>query len=262
MEHEMRENGAATIAAMMGRWAKAAVFGAIFATGCAALVGIEDTKDVAEPGPVPEAGADVVVDDVVVPVDAGSDAGDLPDDDDAGPVIQPVDSGPDDGGDPPPPPDAGACNPTSAFVPVTGADGTVCNAANILAGNSGAAGLDYAYAGGSEGHIDGRGVTSCVGAEFAKVLTEIVVRASSSSKGCDFACGNGFCGTGDTAYVFAGSSGVFKYIGGIAVGSKYADFHLTPPAGLSPHEVVVCRAGSGGLRDDIDVYSIFGTCLP
>ncbi|HEY8076255.1 MAG TPA: hypothetical protein VIF62_19150 [Labilithrix sp.] len=245
----------------MGRLSRASTVAALCAlASCAVIAGIKKTTD--EPD-VEESGVSDAAADESQPPPSGDDAGDQLGTDDDASVVEPGDAGfTDDGGDPPPPADAGLCNPTTTFTPSTGATGTVCNAGNVLAGVSGYAGLDYTNNVQKLGLLDGVNVTACIGVTFPKTLQSFVVRTSAVAKACDRACIGSFCGTGHSAAVFAGTSGSYKHVATLTLGTSYADFTIDVDAGTTPNQVVVCRTGWSGERDDVAVYSIFGTCAP
>jgi hypothetical protein len=250
---------------VVARHPRAFILGCIaLSCGCAAIVGIEATTD---ERPLPDGGDGAVVveagpleDSAPGPGDGGDQLGNL---DGEVPLSGGDGGGVDDAGNPvlgDAGPDSSACFPVTTFIPTNGGTGTVCNPNNVLPSTSGATGLDFAYTD-KLGIIDGRNVTSCIGANFAGSLLHVLVRAASTAKACDVTCSGAECGTGHNHNVFVGSAGVFKYAGTMALTSSYATFDVTVPVGVvDPTQVVVCRSGYGTGRDDVLVSFIAGIC--
>jgi hypothetical protein len=227
---------------------------------CQAILGIEDTRD--DPTGINEdaSGLDTsnARDDGVSHAEDGGDQLDPTDAE----ILLPADSGvDDDGGEGTITPDA-SCSPTSTFIPVTGATGTVCNPNSALPNTVGSTGLDFTNNVQKLASVDGRNVTACSGVKFPKEVTQVVVRVAAVAKACDKACVGSFCGTGRSAAVFAVTSGGNKYLGTASTTGAYADFKINVPATLHATQIFVCRTGWSGERDDVAISSIYGTCVP
>lgn len=132
--------------------------------------------------------------------------------------------------------------------------GNTCNIGNAAAPDGKVAGLDYQT---TQGVIDGQYVEGCVGADFGSTMSldPVDIRAESVSNACGGACCCGYCGTGDSMYVFSGTSiGSYTYLATVNITSSLADY--TVNLGHAARYVVVCRTGNGQARDDVAVDSI------
>ncbi len=150
-----------------------------------------------------------------------------------------------------------ACSPAPVTVfdaTPAGTCGGICNPFSALVSDGAWAGLDCT--GGGATLIDGVNVTACIAADFGSVtnLDPLIVRAKSVANACGTPCTTS-CNSGDEMLVFYGSArGLYQFAKAIALAPTFNDYPIT--LGLAARYVLVCRNGSGPIRDDVAVDSI------
>lgn len=156
---------------------------------------------------------------------------------------------------------------TAFTFALDGGSGVTCNADYVLVRDNKFVGLDRTK--GSEGVLDGKNVTGCVGIELDGLARVAGVKIHAAS--VDDACGttpcsevapDAGCGTGHTLYVFAGPNrDTLTRAGLLSNIDKSADYVLEFDGDARDvRTIVACREGWNADRDDIGIDYLAGFC--